>query len=126
MSATETKPIHDVAVKSMIDMAVESWRFSRLFIRMMNKLDATDQARYASQLNYFIEKVSDSLQQLDMQLVNIEGQLYDPGIAASPINIADFEATDHLLVDQMLEPIIMSAEGLVRSGRITLRKAQLV
>jgi hypothetical protein len=61
-----------------------------------------------------------------MQLVNIEGQLYDPGIAASPINIADFEATDHLLVDQMLEPIIMSAEGLVRSGRITLRKAQLV
>jgi hypothetical protein len=38
---------------SLIDMAVESWRFSRLFARVMNKLDAGEAARYANQVRYF-------------------------------------------------------------------------
>ena len=121
----ETKPVHDVAVSALMDMAVESWRFSRLFIRMIRKLDAEDTTRYANQLNYFLDKVNESLRQLDMQLVNIEGQLYDHGMAASPLNIADFDANDSLIVDQMLEPIIMSPNGLVRTGTVMLRKAKI-
>jgi len=46
-------------------------------------------------------------------------------MAATALNIADFGADDHLLVDQMLEPIIMGADGLVRAGTVMLRKAAL-
>ena len=43
-------------------------------------------------------------------------------MAASAINIGDFEPDDVLLVDQMVEPIIMGAEGLRKQGTVMLRK----
>lgn len=123
--AAEDKQIQNTAVKTMVDMAVESWRFSRLFIRLMSKMDAADTSRYASQLNYFLEKLNENLEQFDMKVVNVEGHPYDAGMAATPVNVADFDAEDHLLVEQMLEPIIMGKDGIVRSGRVMLRKAAI-
>jgi hypothetical protein len=110
---------------SLIDMAVESWRFSRLFARVMNKLDAGEAARYMNQLRYFQKKVEESLDAAGLKLVNVEGQPFDAGMAASALNIGDFGPDDTLLVDQMLEPIIMGPAGLRKQGTVMLRKAHL-
>ena len=108
--------------RSLIDMAVESWRFARLFGRLVSKLDAGEGARYVNQLRYFQKKLEDSLEASGMKIVNVEGQPFDPGMAASAINIGDFGPDDVLLVDQMVEPIIMGAEGLRKQGTVMLRK----
>lgn len=60
-----------------------------------------------------------------MRIVNVEGHPFDPGMAATPLNIEKFDAKDALMVDQMLEPIIMGKEGLVKAGTVTLRKVEL-
>ena len=57
-----------------------------------------------------------------IKVVNVEGHPFDPGVAATALNIDEFDAEDRLVVDQMLEPILMGQEGLVRTGTITLRK----
>lgn len=108
--------------QSLIDVAVESWRLSRLFARVVNKLDAGESGRYMNQLRYFQKKVEESLDAAGMKLVNVEGQPFDPGMAASAVNGGDFGPEDALLVDQMLEPIIMGPEGLKRQGTVMLRK----
>ena len=108
--------------RSLIDMAVESWRFARLFGRLVSKLDAGEGSRYVNQLRYFQKKLEDSLEASGMKIVNVEGQPFDPGIAASAITIGDFGPDDVLLVDQMVEPIIMGAEGLRKQGTVMLRK----
>lgn len=113
---------HDFLIQSLTKMAVESWRIARVFDRMLTKLDAGEQTRYQSQLRWFIKKVEESLEEAGMSIVNVEGHPFDPGIAATPINIEEFEANDALVVDQMLEPIIMGKEGLVKTGTVTLRK----
>ena len=59
-----------------------------------------------------------------MRIVNVEGHRFDPGMAATPLNIEGFEPEDALIVDQMLEPIIMGPEGVVRTGTVTLRKVE--
>lgn len=110
---------------SLINIAVEGWRFSRLFVRVVNKLDAGEAGRYVNQLRYFQKKVEESLDAAGLKLVNVEGQPFDPGIAASALNIGDFGPDDVLLVDQMVEPIIMGPEGLKKQGTVMLRKAQL-
>ena len=69
--------------QSLIDIAVESWRFSRLFGKVVSKLDAGESGRYANQLRYFQKKVEESLESSGLKLVNVEGQPYDPGMAAS-------------------------------------------
>jgi hypothetical protein len=110
---------------SLIDIAVESWRFSRLFARVMNKLDVGEAARYANQLRYFQKKVEENLEAAGLKLVNVEGQPFDAGMAASALNIGDFGPDDTLLVDQMVEPIIMGPAGLRKQGTVMLRKAHL-
>ncbi|MFZ1536430.1 MAG: hypothetical protein WAT23_03485 [Chromatiaceae bacterium] len=119
---TEEESNNDQLERSLIDIAVESWRFSRLFSRVVNKLDAGEAGRYVNQLRYFQNKVAESLAASGLKLVNVEGQLFDPGMAASALNIGDFGPDDQLLVDQMVEPIIMGPEGLRKLGTVMLRK----
>ena len=112
----------EVLFKSLIDISVESWRFSRLFSRLISKLDAGEGARYTSQYRYYLKRLEETLEGAGLTLVNVEGQPYDPGVAASALNIGDFSADDVLVIEQMIEPIIMGSEGLVRSGTVMLRK----
>ena len=113
-----------VLTKSLLDVAVESWRFGRLFDRLLLKLDAGEQGRYRGQFRWFQRKLEDSLTDAGMRIVNVEGHAFDPGIAATPLNIEAFSSEDALVVDQMLEPIIMGRDGLVRTGTVTLRKVE--
>lgn len=117
--------LDDQLERSLIDIAVESWRFSRLFSRVVNKLDAGESGRYANQLRYFQKRLQESLEASGLRLVNVEGQRFDPGMAASALNIDDFGPDEDLLVDQMVEPIIMGPEGLRKSGTVMLRKVHV-
>lgn len=109
--------------QSFIDVVIESWRFSKLFARVLNKLEAGESARYANQLRYFQKRLDDSLAVASLKIVSLEGQPYDAGMAASPLNIEDFEPDDALIVDQMVEPVLMGPDGIVKSGTVMLKKA---
>ena len=116
--------IIDRAESSLIELAVESWRFSRLFAKVISKLDAGESGRYVNQVRYFQKKVEESLDSNGLKLVNVEGQPYDAGMAASALNLGDFGPDDALLVDQMLEPIIVGPKGLRKQGTVMLRKVK--
>jgi len=88
-------------------------------------MDAGEGARFINQYRYYLKRLEESLEQAGLRLVNVEGHPYDPGIAATALNIGDFGPEDHLLVDQMVEPIIMGQEGLVRTGTVMIRKAEI-
>lgn len=120
-TTTAPNPMRD----AVISIAVESWRFGRVVDRLLLKLDAGEQNRYKSQFRWFIKKVEEALEQSDLRIVNVEGHPYDPGMAATPLNIEEFDANDALMVDQMIEPIIMGKEGLIKTGTVTLRKVTL-
>jgi len=116
----------DLLEQSLIDIVVESWRYSRLFAKVVGKLDAGEGNRYLNQMRYFQKKVEESIEASGFKLVNVEGQLYDAGVAASALNLDDFVEGDQLVVDQMLEPVILRADGsLRREGSVLLRKEVL-
>src|ERR1700682_1523098 len=111
--------------EALIGVVLDSWRFAKVSSRAITKLDAGDGAGYISQYRYYLKRLTEHLERIDLRLVNIEGQQYDTGIAATALNIADFGPDDSLVVDQMVEPIIMSKEGLVRTGTVILKKVEL-
>lgn len=125
MSEDNQHQTSESLTQTIISMAVESWRFGRVFDRLLQKLDAGEQSRYRSQFRWFIKKVEEALEQANLRVVNVEGHHFDPGMAATPLNIEEFDAKDALMVDQMIEPIIMGKEGLVKTGTVTLRKVEL-
>jgi hypothetical protein len=107
---------------ALLNLAIEGWRFGKLFARMLSRMEVTEANRYSNQLRYFLKQVDENLASAGMKLVSIEGQPFDPGIAASALNIADFGPDDHLVVEQMVEPIVMGPNGLIRPGTILLAK----
>jgi hypothetical protein len=108
----------------LLEVAIESWRLAKLFGKVIAKLDAGEAPRYANQIRYHLKMLAENLEAAGLRLVTIEGHTYDPGIAASALNIDDFAADDLLIVDQMIEPIVMGVDGLVRPGTVVLKKVE--
>ncbi len=108
--------------KALIDVSIEGWRFARVFGRLISKLDAGEALRYANQARYFLKKIDDGLEEFGLRIVSLEGQPYDTGMAVSALNITDFGPDDVLFVEQMVEPVVMGPDGLVRGGTAMLAK----
>ena len=123
--STEHQPLDgEAATRTLLSLAVESWRFGRAIERLLVKLDEGEQRRHQGQLRWFQKQLDESLAAVEMRIVSIEGEEFDPGMAATPLNIEDFASDDTLVVDQMLEPIVMGPAGVVRTGTVTLKKSE--
>lgn len=114
--------MNTVDQKIIIDIAVDSWRFTRIFLRALGKLDAGEANRYMSQFKYYLERLEANLDDAGVKIVNLEGQAYDSGMAVKALNIEDFALEDALIVEQMLEPVVMGGSGLLREGTVMLQK----
>lgn len=101
----------------IVKIVTENWRLMKLFMKVIAKLDASEANRYLNQIRYFQKTILDSLNEAGMKLVNLEGQPFDSGMAATPLNIDEFGADDKLLVEQMIEPLIMK-DGTIRKQAI--------
>lgn len=104
-----------------MDLAVESWRFARLFQRSIDVADIKAAGRQSNQVRYFQKRIADALDAMGLRFVELDGQPYDPGMAATPLNAGDFGPEHELFVDQMLEPIVMGPDGVRRAGKMMLR-----
>lgn len=111
--------------EALLNLAKEGWRFARTFARVLSRIDVQEQKRLAGQLNFFLKQLEDNLAAVGFRFVNLEGLPFDPGIAATPLNLADFNPEDKLIVDQMLEPLVMTVDGrIARLGTVMLRKLE--
>ncbi len=101
----------------IVKIVTENWRLMKLFMKVLTKLDVSEANRYLNQVRYFQKTIHDSLDEVGMKLVNLEGQIFDAGMAATPLNIDEFETDDKLIVEQMIEPLIMK-DGTIRKQAI--------
>ena len=104
----------------LIDLAVDAWKLARLFERVVARLDAGEQARYANQLRFILRRIDAAAENAGARLVSIEGLPFEPGQAATPLNLDEFAEDAPLVVAQMLEPIVMGREGVLRMGTVLL------
>jgi hypothetical protein len=107
---------------TIIKVVTENWRLVKLFQKVTSKLDVSEQNRYINQLRYFEKTINNCLQDVGMKIIHLEGQVYDSGMAVSPINIDEFEQEDQLIIDQVLEPLIMGNDGTIKKqGLVNLK-----
>lgn len=118
----------DEHIKRMQDnlasIASELFRFQRVYDKAISKLDADERGKYVSQFAWFSKKVTKALEDSGLRILNIEGQLYDPGMAVIPLNIDDFENDDRLYVLQMIEPIVMQGTSIYKTGTVILGRVE--
>lgn len=112
------------AISSVADIATEMFRFQRVFTKAIRNADLEERNKYVSQFNWFQKKVYKALDELSLSIVNVEEQPYDPGMAVTPLNLDDFDTDDNLMVAQMIEPIIMCGDQLIKTGTVMLGRAE--
>ena len=56
----------------------------------------------------------------NLKVINLEGQKYDIGMAVAPLNIDQFNENEVLVVEQMIEPIIMFGNSILKTGTVIL------
>ncbi len=106
----------DCAV-SLGALAAESWRFAKDYGRLISRVDACEQNRFANKLNYFLGRLQSCLAESGLTLVSLEGKPYEMGIAADVLNLDEYSSNDHLIVEQMIEPVILGPDGIIRMGK---------
>jgi len=107
---------------SLISIAFEFFRFQDVFEKMLGKLDYDEQLKYRNQYSWFSKKVDRALESAQIKVLNLQGKLYDPGMAVSPLNIDDFNKGDQLYIVQMIEPTILQNDAVYRIGTVVLGK----
>lgn len=109
---------------SLISVALELFRFRRVFEKALSKLGDGDREKYARQFAWFYKSVKRALEDADMKIIDFEGQPYDPGMAVTPLNIDEFENGDELCVLQTIEPIVMLNDTVYKTGTIILGRIE--
>ena len=105
---------------SIASIASELFRFKSVFIKAISKLDLEEQNKYNSQFAWFSKKVLKALDNTGLRIVTVDGQMYDAGMAVTPLNIDEFEPNEELFVKQTIEPIIMKDNAVYKTGTVIL------
>jgi hypothetical protein len=110
--------------ESLISIASELFRFQGVFEKAISKLEIDEQNKYISQYKWFSKKVYKALDEANLRLLSVDGQLYDPGMAITPLNLDDFDADDQLYILQTIEPIIMQNDTVIKTGTVILGRIE--
>jgi hypothetical protein len=121
---TDPSPMANYHASALVNVCVESWRFVKVYERLLSKLDVTEAQRYVGQVRYFQKQIQDNLAAVELRQVDFDDQPFDAGLPVTAINLSEFSPDDVLVVEQTIEPAILGENGLVRMGSVTVKKAE--
>jgi len=82
----------------LVELAIEGWRFQKLFTKALAKLDPAEAARFVNQHRFFVRKIDDAVAAVGVRFVSIEGEPFDVGAAVTALNLADFGPGEQVVV----------------------------
>ena len=107
-------------VQSLVRIASEAYRFRKVFLKAMSHLDPETAEKYLNQYAWFEKSICNALQSSEIEIVDLQGQLYDPGLPLTALNLDDFSSDNALYVQQMMEPVIMRKGSVIKTGTAIL------
>ncbi len=112
---------YDNMIASLVTVATEAFRFEGTFAKMLEKLDYDEQKKYVGQYSWFSKRIGNALKNSGIDIVDVKGQKYDPGMAVVPLNLEEFNPDDELVIDYLIEPIIMKDGKTLKEGTAILK-----
>ena len=113
-------------VDVIVEFIVEEYRFLKSYVSLMGKLMKDKLPKYTSVYNFHINKFNEIMEKKNLRIVDLVGKLYDDGLSVNPLNLEDFDKNDNLIIEQVLEPLIVSVTDgkIIKSGTVMLTRAK--
>ena len=106
-------------------IVVEFWKLAQSYERSIPLLPPEHQARTQAQLRFSRNQLKTLLDESRMTLVTFEGRVFQPNLPVTAVNAEDFdEGSDHLIVDQTIEPAVVHDAHVLLMGKVLLAKGK--
>ncbi|MDR2526580.1 MAG: hypothetical protein LBC92_01760 [Rickettsiales bacterium] len=102
---------------------VETWKLNSLFDSLLGEISEEKRNRYKNKWLWFRKQFEEFCNANGFDLIDKTNEVYDHRLPVVAINIADFQNDDNLVIEQMIEPIIMSNGKIENSGKAVLRRS---
>ena len=124
MTNTKKNIGENTNIAIIAELIVEEYRFMNSYCAIIGKLFKEEQLRYKSTLNFHRDKINEFAQKANLGIVELENNEYDIGLPIKAINLDEYSKEDDLVIEQVLEPaIISSIDGtLIRTGLVIIAK----
>ena len=110
------------AAQALAELGNLSWKLCEALEREL-AFAASDRAESgAAMLRFARRRMETILAGQELRLVTYEGEPWDAKIPPSPLNPDEMEGAA-ALVDSTVEPTFLGPQGVVRAGKVLLRKA---
>jgi hypothetical protein len=117
MNMSTMPPELPISVQSIITLAIESWRIGRIASLLGN-------AHEAASLRYAARQFSEVLSEMNIELVDLAGRSYDPGMAPEVVDVQDDPklGVGIVVIDETISPTVMWRGQVIEAGQIGLRR----
>lgn len=120
----DTKNSVTTELKTIAEILVEDFRFSRSYLSVVDKLFMEEKKKYESTYNFHRTKIAELAKNFHLRMVFFDKKEYDDGLPVTPLNIDEFGKEDRLIIQQTIEPAILTADGqIVKTGTVILSVA---
>lgn len=102
-------------------LLTEMWRIQKSYESALEKTEEKVRKRYENQIRFFVKRITTLCQENGYKLINYEGNAFDPGFPIDVVNMSEFSDTEKIMVAQMLEPVIMKENRVLKSGLAIVR-----
>ena len=114
----------DSTTKQIIDFVVEEYRFLKSYSSLLNKILPEERQKYKSTYDFHVKKIQEIMEECKLKIVELENKDFNDGLSITALNMEDFEKDDKLVIQQVIEPLIISTiDGtIMKSGTVILEK----
>ena len=109
--------------KALVDLMVESWRFVSGYDRVISQLPVEKHSRFQSRSRFFRNRLDEIAKEAGFKVSSPEiGSVFDGGLPERPLNADEFGPDLTVVVEQVIEPTLIRADGLIiHTGSVMLR-----
>lgn len=119
---TSTLPTElSLSRQSAITLAIESWRLSRIAALLGNSQEGTS-------LRYAARQFSEVLSAMNIEIVDMVGLTYDPGMTPEVVDVQDDPklGAGVAIIDETVSPTVMWRGQVIESGQVSLRRGHFI
>jgi hypothetical protein len=104
-------------------LAVEYWKLLRSFERIVESAPLDARTRLSAQVRYAANRLEGLLLDANMKVVSFDGVAFEVNLPAIAINGEDLVGLDNLVVEQTIEPAIVSDMTVLLMGKVLLEQS---
>lgn len=107
-----------VSLQAAVDLATEWWRLDRLTAIGDASLPPNSRAA----IRHTARRIRQFLRELQIEVVDLTGQPYDPGLAVEVLDTAGGDASSgtRAIIREMVLPVVLRQGTVVRYGQVII------